>query len=116
MYQKEESKNECTGNCTTRDNNLMLIYFAQIIIIININKLLILRCFLLSGLPITELQAASAIDTGEYNFTLHNINIIVDGDCNEGYIPETVITFIKNYNIGDHIISTDNLPLLYIKY
>lgn len=36
-------KSECTGNFITRDNNLMLIYFAQIII--NINKPLILRLF-----------------------------------------------------------------------
>jgi len=35
-------KNKCTGNFTTWNNNLMLIYFAQIIII-NINKVLIIK-------------------------------------------------------------------------
>lgn len=39
-------KSECTGNFITRDNNLMLIYFAQIII--NINKSLILWLFYLT--------------------------------------------------------------------
>lgn len=43
-------KNECTGNFITRDNNLMLIYFAQIII--NINKSLILWLFYLTGYAI----------------------------------------------------------------
>jgi len=36
-------KNKCTGNFTTRDNNLMLIYFAHKLLIQIINKLLILK-------------------------------------------------------------------------
>lgn len=39
-----------------------------------------------------------------------------EGRSRKGYIPVTMLTFIKNYNIGDYITSTDNLPPLYIKY